>query len=245
MGGTVGQIGETYDDRAARGGPALRQDRYLAPWLAIGGDDRKAIVPFFNVNYFTTSEGRSHSLSMGPELNFKAAGEFSSSLSLNWSHNINDAQWYNNYDLEDGTHYTFAHLDQTTTSLTARLNYTFTPNVSLQTYLQPFVSKGTYSDVRQLSATPRAEEYDARFAPYLDSEVTSDPGGFNFKQLQSNVVFRWEYSPGSTLFLVWNEGRQGSLDAAGDTPFHGDVRDMFGLHPANTFLVKVSYWLNR
>jgi hypothetical protein len=245
MGGTVGQIGETYDDRAARGGPALRQDRYLAPWFFINGDDRKAIVPFFNVNYFTTSEGRSHSLSMGPELNFKAAGKFSSSLSLNWSHNINDAQWYNNYDLEDGTHYTFAHLDQTTTSLTARLNYTFTPNVSLQTYLQPFVSKGTYSDVRQLSTTPRAEEYDARFAPYLDSEVTSDPGGFNFKQLQSNVVFRWEYSPGSTLFLVWNEGRQGSLDAAGDTPFHGDVRDMFGLHPANTFLVKVSYWLNR
>ena len=89
------------------------------------------------------------------------------------------------------------------------MNYTFTPNASLQTNLQPFVSKGTYSTVRQLSATPRAAAYDDRFAPYLNTAVTSDPGGFNYKQLQSNVVYRWEYNPGSTLFVVWNQGRQG------------------------------------
>lgn len=245
MGGTVGQLGTTYDDRAARGGPALRQDPYVAPWLFINGDDRKAIVPSFNANYYRGSGGRSRSWNFGSGLDFKAAGRFSSSVSLNWSHNINDSQWYGNFSEEDGTHYTFAHLDQTTTSVTARLNYTFTPNVSLQTYLQPFISHGTYSDVRQLSATPRAAEYDDRFAPYLNSDVTSDPGGFNFKQLQSNVVFRWEYSPGSTLFVVWSEGRQGNAPVAGSNGFGDDVRDLFGLHPANTFLVKVSYWLNR
>jgi hypothetical protein len=245
MGGTLGQLGTTYDDRAARGGPAVRQDPYISPWLSINGDDRKAIVPFFNANYYRGSGGRSRSWNIGPELDFKAVGRFSSSVSVNWSHNVNDNQWYGNYDEEDGTHYTFAHLDQTTTSVTARLNYTFTPNVSLQTYLQPFISKGTYSDVRQLSATPRAAEYDDRYAPFLNSDVTSDPGGFNFKQLQSNVVFRWEYSPGSTLFVVWNEGRQGYASVAGTNGFQGDVRDLFGLHPANTFLVKVSYWLNR
>ena len=245
MGGTLGQLGTTYDDRAARGGPAVRQDPYIAPWFFINGDNRRSIVPFFNVNYFRGSGGRNRSLSFGPELNFKAMGRFSSGLSVRWEHNINDNQWYGRYDDDDGDHYTFAHLDQRTTSVTARLNYTFSPNVSLQTYLQPFVSKGTYSNVRQLSATPRADDYEDRYAPYLNPEVTDDPGGFNYKQLQSNVVFRWEYRPGSTLFVVWNQGRQGSGPVAGENAFHGDVRDLFRLHPANTFLVKMSYWFNR
>jgi hypothetical protein len=51
--------------------------------------------------------------------------------------------------------------------------------------------------------------------------------------------------PGSTLFVVWNEGRQGSAGVEGDESFHGDVRDLMRLHPANTFLIKASYWLNR
>jgi hypothetical protein len=59
------------------------------------------------------------------------------------------------------------------------------------------------------------------------------------------MVFRWEYNPGSTLFIVWNEGRQGFNGSEGTRDFQGDVRDLFRLHPANTFLLKVSYWLNR
>jgi hypothetical protein len=244
-GGTIGQLGTTYDDRSARGGPAIRQDKYISPWLFINGDDRHAIVPSFSANFQRGDGGRSHYFNFGPEVDFKTMGRFSSSLSFNRSRNVDDKQWYNNYTDAAGTHYTFAHLDQTTTSMTARLNYTFTPNASVQTYLQPFVSKGTYSNVRQLSATPRAASYDDRYAPFLDASVTSNPGGFNYKQLQSNVVYRWEYNPGSTLFVVWNQGRQGVVGAQGAERFQGDVRDLFRLHPANTFLVKVSYWLNR
>jgi len=129
--------------------------------------------------------------------------------------------------------------------VTVRFNYTFTPNLSLQTYAQPFISKGTYSNVREVSSTPRADDYDDRYAPYGDASVTSDPGGFNFKAFQSNVVMRWEYKPGSTLFVVWNQGRQGYDNIEGSENFHGDVQNLFNLHPANTFLVKLSYWLNR
>lgn len=245
MGGTVGQIGKTYDDRTARGGPAVRQDLYVSPWLSINGDDRKAIVPYFNSNYFESSDKRNWSWNVSPEIDTKMMGRFSSALSLGWTHNVQDNQWYGKFNDPAGTHYTFAHLDQHTTSLTARFNYTFTPNVSLQTYAQPFVSKGTYTNVRQLSPTPRADKYDDRYAPYINPTVTDNPGGFNFKAFQSNVVFRWEYKPASTLFLVWNQGRQGFAGAEGTNAFQGDVRDLFGLHPANTFLVKMSYWLNR
>ncbi len=245
MGSTIGQLGTTYDDRGARGGPAIRQDPYVAPWLYVSGDDRRMVVPSLSVNYFTGDAGRASNVSFGPEVDYKAAARFSSAFALQWSHNVADNQWYGNYSDSAGTHYTFAHLDQTTVSATVRLNYTFTPNVSLQGYVQPFVSKGTYRNVRQLSATPRAASYDARYAPFNDPSVTGDPGGFNFKQFESNVVLRWEYKPGSTLYVVWNEGRQGYLGEQGNANVGGDVTNLFRLHPQNTFLVKVAYWFDR
>jgi hypothetical protein len=244
-GGTIGQLGTTFDDRGSRGGPAIRQDPYLAPWMFINGDDRKSIVPYFNLNWVRSSGGRSTSVSGGPEVSYKVAGRFSSDVSVNWSRNKDNNQWYGRFDDASGAHYTFAHLDQKTTSATLRMNYTFTPTVSLQAYTQPFVSKGTFSNVRQLSSTPRADDYDDRYATFNNPGVTVNPGGFNYKQFASNVVFRWEYRPGSTVFAVWNQGRQGSIGKEGDRNFDGDVRDLMKLHPANTFLVKMSYWLNK
>ncbi len=242
IGTTIGGIGATYDDRAARGGPALRRSAYIAPWVGINGDDRKPIVPYLWVNYFRGDEGRSSSLSLGPELDVRVASRFNASLSVNWSRNKDDSQWYRNVDTLGAQHYLFAHLDQTTVGVTLRLNYTFTPNVSLQVYAQPFISKGTFSDVRELSSTPRADRYADRFLPWAG---VSDPGGFNFKAFNSNVVFRWEYRPGSTLFVVWNQGRSGYLGQQGTADFGGDLRDLFRLHPMNTFLVKMAYWINR
>jgi hypothetical protein len=244
-GGTYGQLGATYCDRCARGGPAVRQDAYIAPWFGLNGDDRKALVPYLWINYFKGDAGHNSSLNLGPELDYKV-GAFSSVLALNWTRNVADNQWYGNFtDATGGLHYTFAHLRQTTVGVTVRLNYTFTPTMSLQVYAQPFVSKGTYSSVRQLSATPRAASYDDRYAAYGDTAVTNNPGGFNYKQFASNVVFRWEYRPGSTLFVVWSQGRQGVVGAEGAGSFQDDVRDLFRLHPLNTFLVKLSYWVNR
>jgi hypothetical protein len=244
-GGSMGGFGATYDDRSARGGPAIRQDRWVAPWVYINGDDRRAIVPYIFVNGYNAGNGKNRTWNISPEIDYKMFRRFSGSVALNYGPNINDFQWYGLYSDAAGSHYTFARLVQRTTSATVRLNYTFTPAISLQAYVQPFVSKGTYSNVRQLSSTPRAEDYEARFAVFNDPNVTTDPGGFDFKQFQSNVVFRWEYEPGSTLFVVWNEGRQGSANDPGTTTFTGDIRTLMALHPANTFLVKMAYWLNR
>jgi hypothetical protein len=146
-------------------------------------------------------------------------------------------------DVRGTAHYTFAHLDQTTASLTGRVDYTVTRDLTVQVYAQPFVSKGAYSNVREL-ADPRAATYDARYRPYGDTAVTSRPGGFNVKQFRSNVVVRWEYRPGSTLFLVWTQARAGSAATQGSRSLGGDFADLFGLHPDNTFLAKASYWIN-
>jgi hypothetical protein len=167
---------------------------------------------------------------------------FRTTLSLDYSDNHDDSQWFGNITDTDGTtHYTFADLEQQTLGLTFRVNYTFSPTTSLQLYANPFVSKGTYSRVREL-ADPRAETYDGRFQPY---ETGEEPGGFNVKEFRSNAVFRWEYRPGSTLFLVWSQGRQHSADLRGNRSFFGDFDDLFGSRSNDVFLVKVSYWLSR
>ncbi|HEX8906329.1 MAG TPA: DUF5916 domain-containing protein, partial [Longimicrobiaceae bacterium] len=235
----------TYSDRGARGGPAVRHSPGVNMWGGIEGDSRKRVIPFLWSNYGRTDGGRSSFVNLSPELEFRISSQFDVSLGGGWSRNVDDWQWYGNYgDLaSDTTHYTFAHLDQTTTSLSTRLNWTATTNLSLQVYAQPFVTTGRYSDWRELAA-PRAARYEDRFGPYLVDGVQGDPGGFRYSQLRSNTVVRWEYRPGSALFLVWQQGREMYDPRAYDFDFRRDSRHLFGLHPDNTLLVKASWWLN-
>jgi len=240
MGGTVGQLGDVFDDRKARGGPAVRVSRYFAPWGGFGGDSRKPIVPYLFVNLFRGDAGNSSRVSASPEIDMRVASQFIGSVVLNLSHSISDAQYVGTQTDSSGTHYAFAHLDQKTTSLSFRLDYTASTTLTLQAYASPFVSKGHYSNVRQV-VNPRAEQYDSRYAPY--SGIT--PGDFNFKQFNSNLVLRWEYRPGSTLFVVWSQGRDDFEPTMGTRSVRGDFGRLFNAYPRNTFLVKMSYWLSR
>ncbi len=246
FGGTIGQLGTTYCYSCARGGPAVRQDPYIAPWLGINGDDRKAIVPYFWLNYWQGDGGRSHSISLSPEIDFKLASRVTASLSPSYSRSRNDVQPLGPAtDSVNVTHYLFGHLEQKQFALTLRFTYPFTANMSLQVYAQPFISKGTYGNVRELSANPRAADYASRYQAYGDTAYTNNVGGFNYMQFRSNVVFRWEYRPGSTLFVVWSQGRSESANLEGTRSFSGDLNDLFSLRADNSFLVKVSYWINR
>ena len=246
FGGTVGQLGATYCYSCARGGPAVRQDAYISPWLGINGDDRKPIVTYVWFNWFRGDGGRSRSISVSPEIDFKIASRVTAAISPSYSRSRNDVQPLGGTtDTSNVTHYLFGHLDQQQFALTMRFTYPFTATMSLQVYAQPFISKGTFSNVRELSATPRAADYASRYQAYGDTAVTNNIGGFNFKQFRSNVVYRWEYRPGSTLFVVWSQGRVDASDVDVTRPMPRDFRRLFDQHPANTFLVKVSYWLSR
>jgi hypothetical protein len=217
----------------------VRQDPYLAPWAGLNGDDRKAIVPYFWVNYWRGDGGQSHSLNLMPEVDFKLASRVTAAIIPNYTRTSNEVQPLGPHV----TRYVFAHLEQKQLGVTMRFTYPFTASATLQVYAQPFVSKGTYSNVQQLSPTPRAADFASRYVP--DTVVADNPGGFNNKQFHSNVVFRWEYRPGSTLFVVWSQGRQASTGVAGPRSLGGDLGDLFTLVPDNSFLVKLSYWINR
>ena len=240
LGGNLNDFTKVYADREARGGPALRKSKEYEGWSGLESDSRKAWYVNAFAGAWKGDEGFSHGWWLNPSGQFRLSSRFSASASFNYSHDINDKQWRANFGVSgnDTTHYTFARLDQKTLNLTTRLNFTMTPNLSLQFYGQPFTSSGDYTNWRELK-NPRADKYADRFKPFA-----GDPGGFSFKQFRSNTVLRWEYKPGSTLFLVWAQGRDLSGDFVNDFSVRRDFQDIFKQHPDNTLLLKISYWIN-
>jgi hypothetical protein len=246
-GGTISNIRASYCDRCTRGGPLLRESSGFFPWAGVNTDSRKAISGgvWYNGGFFDDGNSTNHSID--PYVNFRLATNLQAELSFGVSKDKIDAQWFGNFpDGAGGVHYSFAHLDQETVSMSMRLNYTMTPNLTFEFYGAPFVSSGDYTNFRETSATPEADDYDDRFMPYTPPANTET--AFKFTQLRTNAVFRWEYRPGSTMYVVWQHGRQDS-PAANDRrmqqSWSRDYRDLFSAHPNNTFLIKVAYWLNR
>jgi hypothetical protein len=172
-------------------------------------------------------------------------------------------QYVDTVDLGDEERYLFASLEQKTASLTFRIDYCITPNLTVQYYGSPFVSAGKYRDFKRITE-PRAEAYSDRFAlftgeqltyddedaTYLidedtngDTDYTVDDPDFNFRDFNSNLVVRWEYQPGSLLYVVWSQARSDCLPT-GEFDFGRDLDGLFNVHPHDVFLIKVNKWFS-
>ena len=231
-----------YCDRCARGGPAVRSSPDFNILVNAGADPRGKVVPTFAAIYTVGDEGNSTLWRIRPYVTVVARSNLSWELGTRYQRNRNDTQWYANLGRvgNDTTHYLFAHLDQELLSFTSRLNYTATTTMSLQLYAEPFMTTGRYFRVRELDE-PRAGSYEDRYRPY---SIPTDDAAFNVKELHASAVARWEYRPGSTVFLVWTQGRtQAERDPGSFLPIR-DFRNLFAARPENTVLIKASYWVN-
>lgn len=238
---TASQLGPTHCVSCARGGPALRLSPAHRVAVTFDGDARQSMIPELDLAFTTADEGRSWSRNVDAGFEARVGARTSFRLSAGYEQRVLDAQWVANVGstLSDTAHFTFARLSQDQLDITARANVTLSPTLSVQVYAQPFIASGDFSDWRAL-ADPRAKGYAARYTPYGDG---ADPAGFNSKQFNSNVVMRWEYQPGSVMFVVWQQGRSDGRDPGTFEPGR-DFRNLFGTHPDNTILVKLSYWFN-
>lgn len=153
---------------------------------------------------------------------------------MRWAWNTTDAQWVGAVVRDQRDRYVFGRLEQATTAMTVRFTVTLTPELSLQLYGQPFVSTGRFENYRELVAG-RAAQYDDRYAPF-DYGRSADFGILSFR---TTNVLRWEFRPGSTLFAVWQQGREGVGD-----PRAAGLPDVFSIPGTSTVLVKLAYWLN-
>lgn len=232
-----------YCDRCARGGPALRMSALSSVLINLQADTRKKLVPYFAAIYTTADEGRSYLWRVRPLIAVRSGARLNWELGTRYQKNVDNTQWVQNLGVigSDTTHYVFGRLNQDLLSFQARVNYTVTPALSLQLYAEPFVTTGKYSDLRELSDTPRARNYDARFRSYSGPQLSPN---FNVKEFNSNAVVRWEYRPGSALYLVWQQSRYQDDRDPGDFRASRDYGNLFGSNPNNTFLIKASYWIN-
>jgi len=225
------------DDRATRGGPALRSKSGGNIWYYVQSDSRKAINGAWQGFVFRDEIG-DVSWGLDPQIVYRPTSFVSCSAGVHFERMNDDSQWVENVTEAASTHYVFGRIHQTTVGLTARVNYTVTPNLTLQLYAQPFVSAGSYSNFKEVVA-PRASPFEAQFAPHA---YTAEPD-FNYRSFRMTNVLRWEYKPGSALYVVWQQVREDTA-SIGAFRFRQDMGDLFGLPATNVFLVKFSYWLN-
>jgi hypothetical protein len=165
-------------------------------------------------------------------------------------------------DLSLSEHYIRGTLKQIETSLTIRMTYNITPDFTIQYYGMPFVSAGDYSRYKYIM-DPSAQKYYNRFNKFLPEQITAVSDGddlvysinlngnetedynfdnpdFNSFQYRSNLVARWEYLPGSTVYLIWSF-TQNRYKNEGKYSFIDDMGEIFRVHPHNIFLIKLSY----
>jgi len=233
----VNAQGAGTDDRDTRGGPSFRSKRGGNIWYYVRSDERKAVNGVW-MGYFYRDEAGSSEWGGDPELSWRLTSYLNLSGGVHVSKSDDDTQWVRNVDQGGRRSYVFGRIRQTTLGITARVNYTVTPNLSIQLYAQPFVSAGEYTDFKEL-ARPHARP----FADQFRAVTYAGNPDFNYKSLRMTNVLRWEYKPGSSLYVVWQQGREGA-SGTGRFRFNQDFSDVFGLPGSNVFLVKCSYWLN-
>ena len=227
---------EGLDNRRTRGGPLTLA---LPSWTAgtVFQTDTQHRLYFYAGVDGLRSESGSWYLSTYPAVEWKPSSAVSLKIGPGYERIHEDAQWVATVVDPSATEtysrrYVFGTLDQTSVSASVRLNWTFSPRLSLETYLQPYISSADYGNFRSL-VRPRSYE----FAPYA---YGSNPS-FTATSLKGNAVLRWEYRPGSALFLVWTQERYDEAPV-GEFDLSGSFDQMRGLPPENVFLVKLTYY---
>ncbi|WP_232520937.1 DUF5916 domain-containing protein [Flagellimonas nanhaiensis] len=248
-----------YSNFALRGGPRLRLSPWMSFWNSIRTDNRKKLrfSAFQNGRKALDDSFKSYNIEAGFTYQPINALRISAFPSLRINHD--KLQFIDNFDEVNGTpRYLNGEIDQRTLSMSFRLNYTINPNLTIQYWGQPFISRGRYSNFKHVT-NATAGSFEDRFTQYEGSQVSFADGtysidenldgaedfsfddpDFSFVQFRSNLVIRWEYIPGSEIFLVWSQDvsrdgdpESGLLSSLGD--------NVFGQKPQNIFLLKATY----
>jgi hypothetical protein len=248
-----------YSNFALRGGPRLRQSPWVNFWNSINTDSRKKIRFSFFHNGRKALDNSIKTYYMEGGFVYQPINALRISAFPSLRINRDKLQFIDNFDDVGGSpRYLNGEIRQRTLSMSVRLNYTINPNLTIQYWGQPFISRGRYSNFKHIT-DPIAKTFEDRFIQYTAQQTSltdgdyaidedldgvtdfsfSDPD-FSFVQFRSNLVIRWEYIPGSEIFLVWSQDvsrsgdpTEGLLSSLGD--------NIFGQKPQNIFLLKATY----
>jgi hypothetical protein len=248
-------------NNALRGGSSLRRPSGSGGFGYFNSDERKKVSFSGNVNAFGGTGGvvLSENYSAGVNIQVMDALRFGIYPGYNHSWRKQD-QFVASTTYESERRVIVSEVNQKSFSLTARLTYNLTPNLTVQYYGQPFIFRALYQNYG-IVTDPLARDYDARFRRFAPQEISLTEGRFsvdengdgtidyrfrkpdvNFIQFRSNLVLRWEYTPGSEFFLVWSQGAVPDAYQDLDTPLVESLfNNVFDGRPTNIFLAKATY----
>lgn len=252
-----------YSPSFTRGGPLAKFGPSSYFYGSLLTDSRKDWRVEPSASYGTNKYG-SYDYNLSLDFTWKPQPNLSISFGPGYSFNFEKMQWVDSFEdateiFTYGKRYVFAELTQKTISANIRLNWSFTPDVSLQWFVQPFFTVGDYNKFKQF-ARPSGDEYtlygDKVVYDEANEEYFVDPDGsgpslgftvsepdFNFKSIRSNMVLRWEVLPGSIFYLVWTHDKT-NFEDPGDFKPGRDFNNLMSARPDNIFLAKFSYWLD-
>jgi hypothetical protein len=223
-----------YDDVGSRGGPPILMSK--ASWvnISIDSDSRKQWGGGLRVFAFHNAFG-GYSTQIEPNVRLQPSRQVVATVGVGLTSSLDDAQWIKNIDADgDATEdNVYGTLRRHEINITTRGTYSFTRDLTVEAYVQPFVAVGNYFDIRKL-ARPMSYE----FTPVT---LADDPD-FNKKSVRGTIVLRWEYVRGSTLFMVWNLATSDEETRKGIYAPWRDLRGAFGAPATNTLAIKLSYW---
>lgn len=246
-----------------RGGPMMKTPGSLNLRGEISSDNRKKLQFSVFTGYGMGLEKDSRNLNSELEISYKPINYLSISMAPGIGISSSDLQYVtNNIDYNGEHRYIFASIDRKTVSTSFRVNLNLSPNLTFQYWGQPFIATGKYYDYKYIT-DPMASRYEDRFHTYTPaqyrlvddafevdensdgdySDYSFDRKDFNVQEFLSNLVIRWEYNPGSSLYLVWSQTRS-SFNNSGRMDFFDDLGDLFSTEddkPHNVFLIKFSY----
>lgn len=263
LNGSITRTGEGLNTTLLRGGPAFISPGAQEMNLNLSTDGTRKIM-FYSGGYLGLGDIKSYRASeFGAGVFFRPVNPISISVEPSYFTLNSILQYVETASYNGDQKYLFAELDQKTLSFTFRFNFTINPDLSLEYYGQPFVSGGKYTGFKRIT-DPRAATFNSRYHIFSGNEITynttdnkylfdensdhisdyeAENPDFNFRQFRSNLVIRWEYLPGSTLYLVWSQGRT-STASYGVFNYRTDMKELFNTAAHNVFLVKLSYWFS-
>ncbi|WP_106791958.1 DUF5916 domain-containing protein [Aquimarina sp. Aq78] len=247
-----------FTNTVLRGGPRWRFSEENIGVLFFGSDQRKKFnFTVGHVNSWTKQNNFSFKRYV-LRLRYQPFNSFSMSVNPEFVRRRSKTQYVTDVDFNGTPRYITANIDQQTLSASIRLNYSINPNLTIQYYGQPFISRGRYTDFNSVNnpiakdLNERVTWYDQDQISFADDEYsvdenrdgnvdyTIDNPDFAFVQFRSNLVLRWEYIPGSEIFLVWSQGVTGDGNATDDL-FKSLDNQILNQQPENTFLIKATY----
>ncbi len=241
FGGGTNLEGESTQNDMLRGGPSIKYPGSFNYWMHFGTDRRKKLQVYGNTGTNWGFENSRKSSWYGIDLVYRPFDALKLSFMPSYSVSNRELQYVTTEEYNNEDRYVFAQIDQITTDLTVRIDYTITPELTIQYYGSPFITAVDYSDPKYIT-NPNADKFEDRYSTDMSfsTEDYENDYDFNFRQFRSNLVVRWEYRPGSLLYLVWTQSKTGSVDQ-GNFAFYDDIDALFNIHPYNVFLVKLTF----